>query len=66
MKYPPLNFLILGSLVHLNSDASVCIVFCRSDSVIVSSLGACGGVAQLILLTSGLMKVLAKCMCLAS
>ena len=41
-------------------------VFCRMDSTIVSSLGAHGGVVKLMLLTSGLTGVLAKCTCLAS
>ena len=65
-KVPPLNFLILGSLVCLNSDASVCMVFCRRDSTIVSTLGAHGDVAKLMSLISGLMGVLGKCTCLAS
>ena len=41
-------------------------VFCKTDSAIVSSLGAHGGVVRLMLLTSGLKGVLAKCTCLAS
>ena len=50
----------------MNSEASICMVFCETDSAIVSSLGVRGGVVRLMLLTSGLMGVLAKCMCLAS
>ena len=49
MKCPPLNFCILGLRVLLNSDAGVCMVFCRSvDSAVVSFLGVRGGVARLI------------------
>ena len=40
-------------------------VLCKTDSTIVSSLGARGGV-KLILLISGLIGVLAKCTCFAS
>ena len=41
-------------------------MFCKIDSVMVSSLGAHGGVTfKLILLASGLTGVLAKCTCLA-
>ena len=62
----PLNFWILGSRVHLNSEANICIVFRKTDSVIVSSFGALGGIVNLMLLTSGLIGVLAKCTCFAS
>ena len=41
-------------------------VFCKTDSAIVSSLGARGGVVKLMLLTSGLIGVLVKCTCFAS
>ena len=41
-------------------------VLCKTDSVIVSSLGARGGVVKLMLLISGLIGVLAKCTCFAS
>ena len=61
----PLNFWIFGSLLCLNSDARVCIVFCKIDSAMVSSLGAHGGVVKLMLLTLDLTGVLAKCTCLA-
>ena len=50
----------------MNSEANVCMVFRKTDSVIVSSLGVCGGVVRLMLLTSGLTGVLVKCTCLAS
>ena len=50
----------------MNSEANVCMVFCKTDSAIVSSLGARGGVVKLILLISGLIGVLAKCTCFAS
>ena len=50
----------------MNSEANVCMVLCKTDSAIVSSLGARGGVVKLILRISGLIGVLAKCMCFAS
>ena len=50
----------------MNSEASICMVFCKTDSTIVSSFDAHGGVVRLMLLTSGLTGVLAKCTCLAS
>ena len=50
----------------MNSEASVGMVLCKTDSVIVSSLGAHGGVGKLMLLMSGLIGVLAKCTCFAS
>ena len=40
-------------------------MFCKIDSAIVTFLCACGGVVKLMLLTSGLTGVLAKCTCLA-
>ena len=62
----PLNLWIFGSLLHLNSDAKVCIVFCSIDSAIVSSFCTLGGVTfKLMLLTSGFTGVLAKCTCVA-
>ena len=41
-------------------------VLCKTNSEIVSSLGACGGVVKLMLLISSLIGVLVKCTCLAS
>ena len=63
---PSLNFWIFGSILCLNSDAKVCIVFCSIDLAIVSSFGTLGGVMfKLMLLTSGFTGVLVKCTCLA-
>ena len=63
---PPLNFWIFDSWLCLNSDTRVCIVFCNIDSVMVSSFCTLGGVTfKLMLLTSGLKGMLAKCTCLA-
>ena len=55
----------MGSHVCLNSEANVCMVLCKTDSAIVSSLGTRGGVVILMLLTSSLIGVLAKCTCFA-
>ena len=65
-EVPPLNFLILGLRIRLNSEANVCMVLCKTDSAIVSSLCVCGGVVKLMLLISGLIGVLAKCTCFAA
>ena len=50
----------------MNSEANVCMVLCKTDSAIVSSLCACGGVVKLMLLISGLIGLLAKCTCFVS
>ena len=60
-EVPPLNLWFLGSLLLLNSEAKVCIVFCRIDSVMVSSLRTMGGLSfKMVLFASGFTGVLAK------